>query len=97
MVVGTLERTWQLRAACRGPESVLFFPPTSPERRDDREAREQRAKAICRECAVRAPCLEYAMSIREPHGIWGGLNEAERRALVAAQEIGQSPRLADQT
>jgi len=26
--------------------------------------------------------LDYAISIREPHGIWGGLNEAERKGLM---------------
>jgi WhiB family redox-sensing transcriptional regulator len=77
-----LERTWQSRAACRGPESALFFPPTYPERKEERDAREARAKAICAECRVRAECLEYALSIREPHGIWGGLTEAERRLLI---------------
>lgn len=75
-------RRWQLRASCRGPVSALFFPPTSSERRDDREAREQRAKAICRDCPVMVDCRDYALSIREPHGIWGGLNETERRALL---------------
>ncbi len=76
------DKTWQLRAACRGPESSLFFPPTYAERKDDRDAREQRAKAICALCAVRAACLEYALAIGEQHGIWGGLTEAERRRLV---------------
>jgi WhiB family transcriptional regulator, redox-sensing transcriptional regulator len=76
------ERTWQLRAACRGPASALFFPPTYPERKEERDAREAKAKAICAECPVRAECLDYALSIREPHGIWGGLTEAERRALL---------------
>jgi WhiB family redox-sensing transcriptional regulator len=58
---------------------VLFFPPTFGERRDEREMRETRAKAICAECAVRTECLEFALRVREPHGIWGGLTESERR------------------
>ena len=78
----TEERSWKLRAACRGPESALFFPPTVPERKEDRDAREQRAKAICAMCPVREECLEYALEIREPHGIWGGLTEVERRLLI---------------
>ena len=49
----------------------------------EKEARETRAKAICAACSVRRPCLDYALRIREPHGIWGGLNEAERKALLA--------------
>jgi WhiB family redox-sensing transcriptional regulator len=81
--VGTASQTWQVRAACRGPRSTVFFPPTSGERRDERDAREARAKLICGECRVRAECLDYALSIREPHGIWGGLNEHERAARLA--------------
>jgi WhiB family redox-sensing transcriptional regulator len=72
---------WQRRAACRGPESVLFFAPAMAETRPERESREQRAKAICRECPVERECLDYSLRIREPHGIWGGLNETERRML----------------
>jgi WhiB family transcriptional regulator, redox-sensing transcriptional regulator len=82
MAVRTVEETWQRRAACRGPESVLFFAPTLPEPRGDRDAREARAKKICGGCDVRVECLEYALRIKEPHGIWGGLNESERRALI---------------
>jgi WhiB family redox-sensing transcriptional regulator len=73
---------WQVRAACRGPHSTVFFPPSQLERKDEKLAREQRAKSICATCSVRQPCLEYALRIREPHGIWGGLNEVERRTLL---------------
>lgn len=76
---------WQIRAACRGPHSEVFYPPTSFERRDEKTSREARAKEICRTCPVKSPCLEYALKIRENHGIWGGLSEAERRNLVAAR------------
>jgi WhiB family redox-sensing transcriptional regulator len=79
VALGIVHETWHLEAACRGPESVLFFPPTFGERRDEREMRETRAKAICAECAVRTECLEFALRVREPHGIWGGLTESERR------------------
>ena len=72
---------WQAKAACRGPQATVFFPPSHFERKDEKAEREGRAKAICAGCAVRQPCLAYAIKIREPHGIWGGKNEAERRAL----------------
>ena len=75
------EELWQAKAACRGPQTSLFFPPSHFERKDDKETREARAKAICATCPVKRPCLEYALRIREPHGIWGGLNEIERRSL----------------
>lgn len=76
------EQDWQVRAACRGPQAVLFFPPSTFERKDERIERERRAKAICADCAVARPCLGFALEIREPHGIWGGLNEIERRDLL---------------
>lgn len=40
-----------------------------------------RAKSICRRCPVTAECLDYALERGEPHGIWGGISERERRAL----------------
>jgi len=76
---------WQAKAACRGPQSSVFFPPAHFERKDEKEAREARAKAICGSCPVRRPCLDYALRIREPHGIWGGLSEAERKQILNRQ------------
>ena len=76
---------WQHRAACRGPQASVFFPPAQFERKEDKVARELRAKEICRQCPVREPCLTYALKIREPHGSWGGLNELERKQLLAQQ------------
>jgi WhiB family redox-sensing transcriptional regulator len=81
----TLEETWQLRAACRGPDSSLFFPPSHFERKEEKEFREERAKEICKTCSVKRACLDYALRIREPHGIWGGLNEIERKTKLSAR------------
>lgn len=80
-----IEQSWQGKAACRGPQASLFFPPSHFERKDDKEYREGRAKAICANCPVRRACLDYAVRIREPHGIWGGLNEVERKQLWGRQ------------
>ncbi|HEV3475014.1 MAG TPA: WhiB family transcriptional regulator [Actinomycetota bacterium] len=77
---------WQYDAACRGEESELFFAPNYFERKEEKEGREARAKAICAHCKVRVECLEYALRNREPHGIWGGLNEVERKALIRERE-----------
>jgi WhiB family redox-sensing transcriptional regulator len=78
-----LQMGWQYRAACKGPQSELFFAPNHLERKEDRHERESAAKSICRSCPVLAQCREYALLIREPHGIWGGLNEYERRQLLS--------------
>ena len=85
MSAQTTEQLWQDKAACRGPQSSVFFPPSHFERKDEKELREARAKEICGECSVRQPCLEFALRIREPHGIWGGLNEVERKQLLASR------------
>lgn len=77
-----VEDSWQLKAACRGPQATVFFPPSQFERKDEKLERERAAKEICRTCGVKKECLEYALSIREPHGIWGGLNENERKQLL---------------
>jgi len=82
VTITQVDTVWQVKASCRGPQAAVFFPPTHPERKDERSAREERAKEICSSCSVRKPCLEYALQIREPHGIWGGLNEAERKAVL---------------
>ena len=39
------------------------------------------ARQVCARCPVCQPCLEYALSNRITHGIWGGLTERERRPL----------------
>ncbi|GIU99840.1 MAG: hypothetical protein KatS3mg014_1456 [Actinomycetota bacterium] len=78
---------WETYAACRGADTSLFFAPNYFERREEKLAREAKAKAICARCPVREPCLEYALRIRDPHGIWGGLNELERRRLLRAREL----------
>lgn len=76
---------WQRHAACKGPASDLFFPPTVPERKEERAEREREAKAICSGCPVMRACLDYALRIRETHGIWGGTTELERRAITERQ------------
>lgn len=39
------------------------------------------AKAVCGRCPVRDECLQYALDLNIKEGIWGGLNERERRKL----------------
>ena len=64
---------WRELAACRGIDLEVFFP----ERGESAEP----ARQVCAACPVRRPCLDYAITNRITHGIWGGLTERERRAL----------------
>ncbi|CCA58875.1 MULTISPECIES: WhiB family transcriptional regulator [Streptomyces] len=45
-------------------------------------AAQNRAKALCAGCPVRAECLAHALDERIEHGVWGGMTERERRALL---------------
>ncbi len=78
---------WVANAACRDATNGLFYRPIVGESDEQRHDRVRRAKAICAECSVREACLAYALRVREPLGIWGGLTELERRHL------GHEPRL----
>jgi WhiB family redox-sensing transcriptional regulator len=77
---------WQRRASCRGEDSVYFFAPAYFEKRGEKLAREAVAKRICATCPVIGPCLDYALATREAHGVWGGLNETERRAILKRRQ-----------
>ena len=64
---------WRERAACRGTDLEVFFP--------ERGEAAGPARRVCAACPVRQPCLDYAITNRITHGVWGGLSERERRAL----------------
>src|SRR5437764_13823145 len=76
------DTTWRAAAECRGENAVYFFPPSHFERKPEKDFREGHARALCQMCAVREVCLEYSLAVGETHGIWGGLNELERRRLA---------------
>jgi WhiB family transcriptional regulator, redox-sensing transcriptional regulator len=64
---------WRDLAACRGADLEVFFP--------GRGETAGPARQVCAACPVRQPCLDYAITNRIVHGIWGGLTGRERRAL----------------
>ena len=66
---------WEQTAACRGIEASIFFP-------DDEDDNAELAKKICGGCSVAMPCLEYAISVREKEGVWGGATQRERRSII---------------
>lgn len=68
---------WQLQAACRGAGTEVFFPPEQ-ERGRARQHRDEQAKALCATCPVQLECLQHALTVAEPYGVWGGLTPEER-------------------
>jgi WhiB family redox-sensing transcriptional regulator len=75
---------WQVAAACRGSDTGTFYHPEN-ERGPSRVKREMRAKAVCASCPVIENCLRWALSAREPYGVWGGLSAEEREVRLARQ------------
>ncbi len=76
--VSKLNPEWHDSANCRGEAGRDFYPPFGGERKRERVAREQRAKAVCASCTVRSLCLEQAIASGERYGVWGGLTFDER-------------------
>jgi WhiB family redox-sensing transcriptional regulator len=64
---------WTARAACKD---------TDPDELFVQGAAQNRAKLICRGCVVRTECLADALDNRIEFGVWGGMTERERRALL---------------
>ena len=79
------EEAWQHRAACRGPQSSVFFPPAQFERKEDKWPASSGPRPSASTARSSTPAWTTPSTIREPHGIWGGLNEVERKQLLAQQ------------
>lgn len=75
---------WTRQANCLGVDPALFFP--------ERGGSTREAKEVCRGCAVRAACLEYALETRQKFGVWGGTSERQRRRI--RRDRNQARRLA---
>lgn len=77
---------WRRQAACRDEDPELFFPvgTSGPALLQVAEA-----KSVCARCPVLAECLTWALETGEDAGVWGGLDEDERRALRRRQSAPQ--------
>ena len=64
---------WQDRGLCAQTDPEAFFP--------EKGGSVAAAKRVCQQCEVRAACLEFALENGERFGVWGGLDERERRKL----------------
>ena len=64
---------WRHGARCRGEDPETLFVTG---------ARQRDARDVCRACPVRTECLAHALDNRIRFGVWGGMTERERRALL---------------
>jgi WhiB family transcriptional regulator, redox-sensing transcriptional regulator len=70
---------WMLRASCRDAAPGEFFPSDG--------VGVERARRVCAECPVTSECLEYALTYRIDHGVWGGCSERERRRILRQRRV----------
>lgn len=76
---------WRQRAARKGMDPNIFFPISDfvggrGPKVDSEEV--VYAKSICDVCVVRVQCLEFALSIRELDGVWGGTTGSNRKSIL---------------
>src|SRR5699024_3804904 len=72
-MITKFDEEWTLRAwsAQRSPDELFV-----------RGAAQRQAREICFDCPVRLECLVDALDNRIQYGVWGGMTERERRALL---------------
>lgn len=68
-----VDQSWTARAACAEQDPDDLFV---------RGAAQRQAREVCFACPVRLECLVDALDNRIQFGVWGGLTERERRALL---------------
>ncbi len=65
--------SWVSKALCRTTDPDDLFVAGAAQRK---------AAAICRHCPVVAECLADALDNQMEFGVWGGMTERQRRALL---------------
>ena len=77
-----MDTEWMQRGKCRDLSPSIFFPSDG--------LGVQAAQRICAECSVASECLEYALTERVDHGVWGGKSERERRRILRRRRIARA-------
>jgi len=70
---GDLQQDWARKGRCVSTDPDALFV---------RGAAQQSAKVVCHKCPVVAECLADALDNRTEFGVWGGMTERERRAML---------------
>lgn len=85
-----MDTTWRDRAACKGKQKLFFAVACGDQYSKISRLRAESdpyayARTICAECPVRRECLDFALNLarsgQQVDGMWGGLDERERRKI----------------
>ncbi|MCH1513854.1 MAG: WhiB family transcriptional regulator [Acidimicrobiales bacterium] len=64
---------WMSKGNCADTNPDAFFPSDG--------VGVEIAKSICNRCPVASLCLDYALTYKINHGVWGGCSERQRRRI----------------
>ena len=78
LALANADYTWRSLAVCRGTDPDLVVPVGTTGQALVQIAR---AKEVCDEGPVRVECLDYAIATNQDSGIWGGLDDEQRRSI----------------
>lgn len=73
MTLAMTDQTWAVQAACSAVDPDSLFV---------RGAAQRQVRQVCAGCPVRIECLADALDSNTTFGVWGGMTERERRALL---------------
>src|SRR5262245_9636289 len=71
LVISNMKEPTQARCRFTNPDDLFV-----------RGAAQRRAATICRPCPVATECLADALDNRMEFGVWGGMTDRQRRALL---------------
>jgi len=84
LALGSADYSWRREASCKDTDPELFFPIGTT---GQALIQITEAKIVCKDCAVRAKCLDFALETNQDWGIWGGTSEDERREIRRRRAI----------
>ena len=76
-----MSTAWMAHGNCANHPPTTFFPSDG--------VGVEVAKRICATCPQQERCLEYALTERIDHGVWGGASERQRRRILRARRRGE--------
>ncbi len=69
-----MDTNWMALGKCAHEDPAVFFPSDG--------VGVIKAQRICRSCPMMDHCLEYALTNKIDHGVWGAESERSRRRMV---------------
>ncbi len=74
-----MDTNWMAHGLCAHEDPAVFFPNDG--------VGVIKAQRICRQCPKQEHCLEYALTNKIDHGVWGGESERARRRLIRKRNV----------